>query len=280
MTTRSHDSQGTDMTDSDSVSVTSASRRQLLQVGGLGALGAAFLAACGTDAYDTRPGVDGAGAGETSVPPTVPPSGPNSAQRETEEIELHTLASVEALLAETYSNHASTLSDDALAASAERFGADHQAAAELIADQTESGELDQPNEDLRNRMVVPVERTIEPLLEADTEQSRAAANTAVLQLFHGLETSLTATYINSMAALTTPERRGEFAAMGAAAARRAVVLTDDVLAAAPTDALFPVTDLIPGTAYLGPEAEEGAEGDAEGDEGTDAADAEGGATGD
>ena len=278
MTERSHESQGTDMTNSPPLP--SASRRQLLQVGGLGALGAAFLAACGTDAYDTRPGVAGAGSPTTAVPPTVPASGPNSAQRATEEIELHTLVSVEALLAETYQAHASTLSDDELRSAAERFAVDHESAAQRIASETESGVADVANEDLKARMVAPVERTIEPLLSAGTEEAQVEANTAVLQLFNGLETSLAATYVNSMSVLTTAERRGEFAAMGAAAARRAAVLTDEVTSTAPTSALFPVTDLIPGSAYLGPEQEEGeGEGEVEEDEGTDPADAEGGVTG-
>ena len=285
MTHRSHESQGPDMT--NSAPLPSASRRQLLQVGGLGALGAAFLAACGTDAYDTRPGVAGAGAPVTSVPPTVPQSGPNSAQIAAQETELHTLVSVEALLAETYRAHGSTLSDEGLRGAAERFAADHEDAAERIASETDSGEVDAANEDLRARMVEPVERTLEPLTSSDTEEARVEANTAVLALFRGLETSLAATYINSMSTITTAEMRGEFAAIGAAAARRAAVLTSDVLEGAPTSALFPVTDLIPGSAYHGasddPAAEdqdlegEGVEGEDGG--GTDPAEAEGGRSG-
>lgn len=268
MTEQMHESQGSNMTNSDPVS--STSRRQVLQVGGLGALSAAFLAACGTDAYDTRPGVAGAGTPAPEVPPTVPPGEPNSAQLATQEVDLHTVASVEALLAETYEAHASVLSDDELRSAAERFAADHQAASETIVGHTESGEVDVANEDLKSRMVAPVERQLEPLLASGTEQDTVTANTAAIQMFHGLEMSLAATYVNSMSALTTPELRGEFAAMGAAAARRAAVLTEDPIATAPTTALFPVTDLIPGTSYLNPEAEEEPDG-----EDAEAEDAEG-----
>lgn len=285
MTERSHESQATEMT--DSAPTPSASRRQLLQVGGLGALGAAFLAACGTDAYETRPGVAGPGAPDTSVPPTVPDSEPNSAQLAAEENELHTLISVEVLLAETYRAHGSTLSDDELSGAAERFAADHEAAAERIASETETGEVDAANEDLRTRMVEPVERRLEPLLSSGTEEAQVTADTELLSLFRGLETSLAATYISSMTNLTTAELRGEFAALGSASARRAAVLTSDVAEAAPTAALFPVTDLIPGSAFHGAGEDPAAE-DAEGteaadedeQEGTDPADAEGGESGD
>lgn len=229
------------------------SRRDLLLGGAFGAAAATFLAACGGGS-SAPVGQSGDAPATTLVRPTVPLAEPSAADLENDVTLLRTATSLELLAEELYGTYAGRISDAEWAGHAERFGADHGTAAEDFAAATPAdARVTDANEVVR-------ENTVEPVI--DTLQS----DTAILNMFAGIERTLAATYMTAVGAFTDREGRANFSALAAAAARRAALLGNGGEGDVPTGPLFPTTDLIAGEAYLSREAEMAAEEPTEGED--------------
>lgn len=211
------------------------SRRSLLKTGGFAAVGAAVLAACGPD--HQKVGVSGDPVTATSTPPTIPDAKVTAAVIAANQSQLHTLSSVEALVAEVYSKNASGVTDPELRAAVDRYGKDHEAAAKAMADATIDKAMPGPNEELRTAMVDPMQGLL-------TDQEH------ILTFFGALESTLAATYITAVGVLSEASDRQLVMTYGAACARRMTVLSNGGEGEMPLTALFPIDDLIPGAAYL------------------------------
>lgn len=228
-------------------------RRNVLRYGTLGAAGAVFLAACGSDRAPA--GISGEPVPTTIVVPTVPALAPNEADKAADQAQLHTLISIESLVAEMYRTYGGKVTDAELAPLVTGFAADHTANASAVAQLTDSKKVDEPNKKLKELFVDPLEATL-------------TSQTAVLSFFHNLESSLTATYINAMQDLIEPATRQAVMAFGGASARRVSLLGNGGSGELPTGAVYPSSDLIPTAAFLAPETEN-ADGDGETPESTD-----------
>ena len=231
-------------------------RRTILTAGTAGLAATALLAACSNDA--PTPGLSGTPVSSTVVPPTVPEKAPTEAELQADRDTFATASSLELLASYVYKTFGPDLQDAELAAAAERFAADHDAAAAVFASQAGDHDgLGEPNPYLMENQVTPVEA----LLTDDAAIANLAAK---------IESSITATYITAVGTLLDPAWRQTIMEHGAAAARRASVLGSGGAGSSPTGSLFPLTDLISSDAYLttaeaGSEAE-ATEGEAEGDE--------------
>ncbi|HEX2576824.1 MAG TPA: hypothetical protein VHK88_10785 [Aquihabitans sp.] len=219
------------------------SRRTVLRAGGLGLFGAAFLAACGND--EKIPGISGAVATTTLQPPTVPTTEPTEAALQEDVSQLSTAASVELLVAQVYDEHGGDLSTPELRQAATSFSDAHDAAARFIVSE---GDVDEaastPNEYLRTTLVDPTAPTL-------------TDDTAILSFMAELESALAATYLNAAGLLTSAEWRQRAMSFGAASARRVGLLREPDLGGTPTEAFFPLVDLIPSEAYVAVVEEEG-----------------------
>jgi hypothetical protein len=212
-------------------------RRAVLRGGGLGVLGAVFLAACGAE-EGRQPGVSGSPTSTTETPPTVPAIEPTEVDIEEDNVQFQTARTVELLVADVYETYAPRISDAEMRATAERFGADHTAAAEaLAAGAPQTEESGRPNEFL-------IENVVDPIAGSLVDDQ------AILAFMDDLESALTATYIAAAGILTSEEDRQQMMTYGGASARRVTVLAGGGAQGAPTTALYPLEDLIPGEAYL------------------------------
>ncbi|CAN5851905.1 hypothetical protein BH23ACT2_BH23ACT2_08860 [soil metagenome] len=214
-----------------------ASRRTVLRYGGLGTLGAVFLAACGTESGGEA-GVSGTPTSSTAVPPTVPPSEPTETDLEADDVQFQTARTLELLVAEVYDTYGPRLREPDGRATAERFRADHaDAAAEFASAAPQTEESGRPNEFLAENMVAPIANSL-------------IDDRAILAFMETLESALTATYITAAGIFTSEEARQQIMSHGGASARRVTVLAGGGPDGAPTEALYPLEDLIPGEAYL------------------------------
>lgn len=221
------------------------SRRDLLRAGGLGLFATAFLAACGDDTPDE--GVSGLPNTTTLVPPTVPVTEPNEIALADDVVQLKTMQSVELFVSGVYGAYGPKLTDSDLRAAAFRFQTDHAEIADVFGDENGGDEeAAKSNAFLEENLLAPAESSLN-------------ADGPILEFLAGLESALAATYVNATGILTEAEWRQRAMSYGAASARRLAVLGDPEQGQAPTEALFPLDDLIPGEAYLGT-ADEEAEG--------------------
>lgn len=221
------------------------SRRTLLRTGALGVVGAAFLAACGKD--DVEAGISGSSGTTTLVPPTVPVTQPSALALAEDVVQLSTLASLQILVADTYSKFGPKLSTTELRATAARFNDAHTEAAEYILAEAEVNDgASTANPYLRENLV-------------DPSSGILTNDDAILRFMGQLESTVVATCCNAAGILTEAEWRQRVMTFGAASARRAAVLAGPDGAGAPTEPLYPLDDLIPGEAFLGT-AEEEADG--------------------
>jgi len=234
------------------------SRRNLLKLGGLGVAGAALLAACGSD--DLPPGISGSATPTSGPTPTVPKRQATEAQVEAAQLQLHTLASIELLVADVYDEHAAKIEHAELKPVVTGFAQAHRGAADALRGLTDDGAEDQPNAELQRSMVEPRSTML------TNDRSR-------LSIFTDLESTLAATYIASVEVLLDGDTRQAIMTHGAACARRVTLLGGDGEGELPTHAVYPPTDLVSGKAILTPEGD--GEGAAAGDEG--ATDSEAGA---
>ncbi|CAN5731391.1 hypothetical protein BH10ACT1_BH10ACT1_00120 [soil metagenome] len=222
---------------------TTTSRRNVLRAGTLGLAGAIVLAACSDENPDA--GLSGSPVPTTATPPTVPTTVPSATAIENDAIQLRTLRSIELLVAEVYTKRTGDLKDARMAAMASRFGGAHDDAAQFLSDAIDERDDDDIVDDgtanayLQENMVDPVS---EQLVD----------DVAILAFFQELESSLAATYINSVGIFTTAEWRQQAMIFGAADARRVTVLANAGEGNYPEDPVYPATDLVPGDAFLGP----------------------------
>lgn len=216
-------------------------RRQLLRTGALGAAAAAFLASC-SGGDDGTAGMSGTPGTEASVPPTVPPYTPKESDLANNQMLLRTSTSLELFAAMVYEEYGPKLTNEEWKTHAARFAVDHAAAADVFAEATDPAErIDEPNEWMITNSLEPVE----PDLIDDS---------AILTYLQGVESSLTATYIATVGQWVDEDDQDEwrfnYAAYASAAARRDALLGNDGEGKAPTSALYPPTNLIPGEAYM------------------------------
>lgn len=235
------------------------SRRTLLATGTAGLAATALLAACSDEG--PKPGVSGSPAPTTEVPPTVPEKKPTEADLQADRDTFATANSLELLAVEVYRRFGNRFQDLELAAAAERFATDHEAAAEIWASQAGDHDgLGEPNAYLMENQVNPVVN----LLDNDV---------AIADLASGIESAIAATYITAVGTLLDPQWRQTIMSHGAAAARRAALFGNGGAGLAPDTALYPLTDLISTDAYLTTavegEATEEEEGDADAAEGSE-----------
>jgi hypothetical protein len=217
---------------------TASTRRQLLRTGAIGAAAAAFLAACGTN--DDRPaGQSGVDPTTTAVAPTVPIEEPSIDELAYDTTVLRTATSLELVVAEAYGTFGVDLSDPALVATAERFGADHEALAEEFSNGIVVAGLrvDEPNAWVQENLI-------------DPSVSLMTSDRAILGLMTDLENMLAATYLAAVQTSTDVEWRSRYATIAAAAARRAALLGSGGTGTAPRTPLFPSTELVSNEAYL------------------------------
>ncbi len=218
-------------------SPTGTTRRQIITTGAFGAAAAAFLAACGTKTDKT--------AGQSGFDPTTTIAAPEAPLPEVSEADLaydidllRTATSLELLAADLYKEYGSTLDDADWKANAERFAADHEAAAAEFREETPVGDrVDTPNEFLQMN-------TVDPVADQLTDDR------TILNFFAALESTLTATYITAVSSFSQVEGRAQFAGFAEAAARRNALLADGGKGVAPDSALYPLQDLIPNEAYV------------------------------
>lgn len=215
-------------------------RRAVLRTGGLTALGAVFLAACGSSASDT--GLSGARPSVTLVEPTVPVTAPSKVSLDEETVQRSTLASLELLVAQVYGDLGPDLDDPELVTAAERFALDHGNTASAIRNLGETNaQALMPNEYLQTRLVDPAKGSL------NSEDAR-------LTFLASMESALVATYLNATGIFYKAADRKAAMAYAAAAARRIGAIAPGTTGA-PTDSLYPLNDLIPADAYVGRAAE-------------------------
>lgn len=223
----------------------STSRRSVLKAGSVGVFAAAFLAACS----DGEPvGISGTPAPATSEPPPVRDREPTEAELAEVQIQLHTLASVEHAVADTYADHASRITDPRLAPLVGRAEDEHRSAAAALVALTDDRQDPGPNEHLQTEVIDPA---VQALVTPENVQV----------LLRNLESSLTATYIAAVQTMLEPSLSQTLMTHGGATARRVTALSNGTV---PAGAMFPSTDLISNEAYLGQAVEgEGGEGEEE-----------------
>lgn len=231
---------------------TPTSRRGLLKLGGLGLAGAAFLAACSDD---QPPGISGGAPPTTENPPALPVRPATDKQIRDAELQVQTMASIEALAAQVYREHASKVQHPELASVISGFAGDHDQAAQTIAGLAEDRAQVVPNEKLDAILV-------QPRLKMLSTETGSLLSRGVMSLLRDIESTLTATYVNAVTVVLEPDVRKTLMAHGGAAARRVTLLSGNGEGRLP-EALYPPTDLVPGDVLI---SDEDAEADAEGDE--------------
>jgi rubrerythrin len=212
--------------------VPSPSRRQLFKFGGAAIIGAAVLAACGSDDDDA-----GSGAGATTAPDapattgapatTVPPATttPGGSQ---DLILARTAASLEKLAVDTYGAAAALLTTQAIKDAATLFAEHHQL------------HLDALNGAITSAGGQAVTTMNQAVYDALVEPAVAAARTETdaVNLALQLEEAAAQTYVFAGGALSTPELRSTIMTIGGVEARHAAVLRMAALAQSPFD-VFP-----------------------------------------
>lgn len=221
-------------------------RRSLLRAGGLGLFATAFLAGCGKD--EKAAGVSGLAATTTAVAPTVPGTEPTEVALDEDRVQLRTAQSVEVLVSDVYGRYGPRLADAELRDAAFRFQTDHVAAARVL------GEAGGETKESKQANAYLLSNVVEPAAGSLTD------DVAIANFMADLESALTATYISAAGVLTDAGMRQQVMSFGAASARRVAVLGGGGQGLAPTESLYPVVDLIPGDAFLGPKEDDAAGG--------------------
>ncbi len=212
-------------------------RRQAIVTGTVGAAATAFLASCSTLSA-TNTGRSGTPTTTAAVAPTVPAKAPTAAALDEDITLLRTGTSLELLAAKVYDTYGPKLGDPAWTAAAARFATDHTSAAQAFRSETPPAKrIDEPNKFLQENTIDPVEATL-------------TSDRAILSLFHDLESSLVATYVDASGTFTTATWRARVMSFASASARRVAVLGNDGDGVGPAEAMYPLRDLIPGDAYL------------------------------
>jgi hypothetical protein len=202
--------------------VPSPGRRQLFKVGGATIMGAAVLAACGSDDTGTAGPTTTAGGGETTTT-TAGDGGMDLALA-------RTAASLEKLAVDTYQTgiDSGLVTTMAIADAAGLFQSHHQAhldALNGVISGAGGEEVDEANEAVFKAL-------IEPAVTA------AEAEADIVQIAYDLESAAAQTYVFAGGTLSVPELRSTIMTIGGIEARHAAVLKIAAQAAAPAD-VFP-----------------------------------------
>lgn len=231
------------------------SRRDLLKLGGLGLAGAAFLAACS----DSTPvGISGGTPPSTEDAPVLPVRPATEAQIRDADLQVKTMASLAALTARVYREQGSKISHDQIGPLTGRFATAHDEAAAALQALSEAGGTPEANPELDAVLV-------QPRLKMLSTETGGLLSRGVMGLLRDLESTLTASYIEAVNVVLEPEVRKALMAYGGASARRVTLLSGNGEGRLP-EALYPPTDLVPGSVLVDEsDADDGADPDAEGD---------------
>ena len=203
--------------------VPSPNRRDLFRMGGITVLGAALLAACGSDGDSTHSGTDAATTTPGTDTPTTVAGEPNM-----DIVLAKTAASLEKLAVDTYGIAAGLLTTPAVLAAATMFAGHHQMhldALNGVITGAGATAITEMNQAVYDALIAPA------LATASTEAD--AVNIAL-----ALEEAAAQTYAYAGGALSTPGLRSTIMTIGGVEARHAAVLRMAALAQSPLE-VFP-----------------------------------------
>jgi hypothetical protein len=214
--------------------VPSPSRRNFFRLGGATILGAAVLAACGSD-DDTASTTPGTNAPAGTTPPTTPDTSPATMPPTTEAGEVNmdmtlakTAASLEKLAIDVYGQAGGLLTTPAVIAAATMFADHHQMHLDAL-----NGVITGASEKaITERNQAVFDALVAPALAS------AASEADAVNLALALEEAAAQTYAFAGGALSTPALRSTIMTIGGIEARHAAVLRMAALAQPPTD-VFP-----------------------------------------
>jgi hypothetical protein len=215
--------------------VPSPSRRNFFRLGGATILGAAVLAACGSDDDDTASTTPGTNAPVGTTPPTTPATSPATSPPTTEAGEVNmdltlakTAASLEKLAIDVYGQAGGLLTTPAVVAAATMFADHHQMhldALNGVITGAGGSAITEMNQAVFDALVAPA-------------LASAASEADAVNLALALEEAAAQTYAFAAGALSTPALRSTIMTIGGIEARHAAVLRMAALAQPPTD-VFP-----------------------------------------
>jgi hypothetical protein len=211
--------------------VPSPNRRDLFKIGGASILGAALLAACGSDAADapSSPVVPATQPIDTGTPTTT--ATPTTSVNGSADMDLvlaRTAASLEKLAVDTYGTAAGLITTPAVLAAATMFAGHHQM------------HLDALNGVLMGAGAQPITEMNQAVYDALVKPALDAAKTEMdaLNIALSLEEAAAQTYVYAGGTLSTPSLRSTIMTIGGVEARHAAVLRMAALAQSPLD-VFP-----------------------------------------
>ena len=214
--------------------VPNPSRRNFFRIGGVTILGAAVLAACGSDDDDTAsttPGTSPVGTTPPTTPATTPATEPMTTEPAPANMDLtlaKTAASLEKLAIDVYGQAGALLSTPAIVTAATMFAGHHQMHLDALNGVvTGAGEaaITQMNQAVYDALVAPA-------------LSSATSETDAVNLALALEEAAAQTYAFAAGTLSTPALRSTIMTIGGIEARHAAVLRMAALAQPPAD-VFP-----------------------------------------
>jgi hypothetical protein len=211
--------------------VPSPNRRDLFKIGGASILGAALLAACGSDAADapSSPVVPATQPIDTGTPTTT--ATPTTSVNGSADMDLvlaRTAASLEKLAVDTYGTAAGLITTPAVLAAATMFAGHHQM------------HLDALNGVLMGAGAQPITEMNQAVYDALVKPALDAAKTEMdaVNIALSLEEAAAQTYVYAGGTLSTPSLRSTIMTIGGVEARHAAVLRMAALAQSPLD-VFP-----------------------------------------
>ena len=212
--------------------VPSPSRRNFFRLGGVTILGAAVLAACGSDSNDSAATTPGTSTPDDTTPATTPATEPMTTEpASSADMDLtlaKTAASLEKLAVDVYGQAGPLLATPAVIEAATMFAGHHQAHLDALNGViTGAGQpaITEMNQAVFDALVAPA------LAGAKSEAD--AVNLAL-----ALEEAAAQTYAFAAGALSTPALRSTIMTIGGIEARHAAVLRMAALSQPPTD-VFP-----------------------------------------
>jgi hypothetical protein len=215
--------------------VPSPSRRNFFRLGGVTILGAAVLAACGSDDDDTASTTRGSSAPVATTPATTPatePMTPMTSEPTAANMDLtltKTAASLEKLAVDVYGQAGPLLATPAVIEAATMFAGHHQA------------HLDALNGVITGAGATAITEMNQAVYDALVAPALAGAKseTDAVNLALALEEAAAQTYAFAAGALSTPALRSTIMTIGGIEARHAAVLRMAALSQ-------PATDVFPG----------------------------------
>jgi len=211
--------------------VPSPSRRNFFRLGGVTILGAAVLAACGSDDDDSAVTTPGTNAPGSTTPATTPATEPPTTEAGAANMDLtlaKTAASLEKLAVDVYGQAGPLLATPAVIEAATMFAGHHQAhldALNGVITGAGAPAITEMNQAVFDALVAPA-------------LASAASEADAVNIALALEEAAAQTYAFAAGALSTPALRSTIMTIGGIEARHAAVLRMAALAQPPTD-VFP-----------------------------------------